>query len=136
MQCFQLSSKIIPTGIQIVTTRPVGYEDTTVTYICKKKILSHMYAKHQCREESEYESIVVIYIPTILYKYTVITDHDPILHEYYITRSYKRTIYKGIHKIQRWYVRTNRKKELRSRSREDWEENKQYKYHYAFAAPL
>jgi len=30
-------------------------------------------------QESEYGSIVVIYIPTILYMYTFIKEHDPIL---------------------------------------------------------
>jgi len=49
--------------------------------------------------ETEYRSTVVIYIPTILYKYSVITDCDPILHEYYITGAYKRMIYKVIYKV-------------------------------------
>ena len=40
-------------------------------------------------QKSEYRSMVVIYIPTILYKYTVITNHDPILQEYYINMGYK-----------------------------------------------
>jgi len=42
---------------------------------------------------------MVIYIPTILYKY-IITVCDPILQEYYITVTYKGTIYKGIYKVK------------------------------------
>jgi len=42
---------------------------------------------------------VVIYIPTILYKYFVITDHDLIWHKYYITGTYKSTIYKRFTRI-------------------------------------
>ena len=34
------------------------------------------------------------YIPIKKYKYTVITESDPILHEYYITRTRKNMIYK------------------------------------------
>ena len=57
-----------------------------MTYICRSKILSYIYAKHQYREESECGSTVVIYIPTEKYKYMVITESDTILQEYYITR--------------------------------------------------
>ena len=71
-----------------------------MTYICRAKIPSHTYAKHQCRQKSEYESKMIIYIPTILYKYIVITECDPILQEYYITKEYKSMIYKVIYKVQ------------------------------------
>jgi len=37
---------------------------------------------------------MVIYIPTLQFKYIVITVHDPILQEYYITGRYHNTIYK------------------------------------------
>jgi len=33
----------------VVTPRSCEYEDVTVTYICKSKILSCIYAKHQYR---------------------------------------------------------------------------------------
>ena len=42
---------------------PVGYGDTTSTYIRRAKIPSHMYAKYQYMQKSEYESTVMIYIP-------------------------------------------------------------------------
>ena len=48
-----------------------------------------MYAKHQYRQESEFENTVETYIPTILYKHDVITERDLILQEYYISREYK-----------------------------------------------
>ena len=53
-------------------------------YIRKAKMPSHIYAKHQYMQESEYESIVVIYIPIKWYKCNVIIERDPILHEYYM----------------------------------------------------
>ena len=62
-----------------VTSRSHGYRDVTAMYIRKSKILSRIYAKHQYRQESEFESIVVIYIPTEKYKYVVITESDTIL---------------------------------------------------------
>jgi len=34
----------------VVTPRSRGYGDATVTYICRAKILSHIYAKPQYRE--------------------------------------------------------------------------------------
>jgi len=39
------------------------YKDVTMTYIRRAEIPSHMYAKHQYKQESEYESIMVLYIP-------------------------------------------------------------------------
>ena len=71
-----------------------GYRDSTATYIRRAEIPSYMYTKHQYMQESEYESKVIIYIPTEKYKYIVITELDPILHEYYITRRGKSMIYK------------------------------------------
>ena len=67
-------------------------------YIHKVKIPSHVYAKHQYMQESEYRSIVIIYIPVKWYKYIVITERDLILHEYYITKRSKNMIYKEIYK--------------------------------------
>ena len=58
-----------------------------------------IYAKHQYRQELEYGSTVVLYIPTILNKYTFIIERDPILQEYYITRRYKSMIYNVIYKV-------------------------------------
>ena len=57
-----------------VTPRTRGYGDVTATYIRRTEIPSHIYAKHQYRQESECESIVVIYIPKEKYKYIVITE--------------------------------------------------------------
>jgi len=68
-----------------------------VTYIHRKEIPSHTYAKHQYRQELEYGSTMVIYIPTI--QYMVITGRDTILHEYYIARRYKSMIYKDTYKV-------------------------------------
>jgi len=45
-----------------------------------------MHVKHQYIQESEYEIIIVIYIPIEKYKYKVITKCDPILHEFYFTK--------------------------------------------------
>ena len=33
--------------------------------------------------------------------YTVITEHDPILHEYYISKNCKSMLYKEIYKVQK-----------------------------------
>ena len=49
---------------QPVTPRPTGYGNATATYICRTKIPSHTYAKHQYSYELEYESTMIIYIPT------------------------------------------------------------------------
>jgi len=68
-----------------------------VTYIHRAKIPSHIYTKLQYRQDSECRSTVVIYIPTEKYKCIVIIESDTILQEYYITREYKSTIYKGIY---------------------------------------
>jgi len=65
--------------------QPRGYGDITATYIRKSKIPSHIYAKHQYRQESEYEVHGALYIPTYWYNYKVITECDTILQEYYIT---------------------------------------------------
>jgi len=59
-----------------------------MTYIRMTKIPSHTYTKHQYRKESEYRSIVVLYILTKYDKYNIITERDLILHEYYITGRY------------------------------------------------
>ena len=49
-----------------------------------------MYAKHQYIQESECGSTMVRYIFQLKeYKYIVITECDPILHEYYITKGTK-----------------------------------------------
>ena len=61
---------------------------------------SHIYAKHQYRQESECGSTIVIYILTEKYKYIVIIESDTILQKYYITREYKSTIYKEIYIIK------------------------------------
>ena len=57
-----------------VTPRSRGYRDITATFIRRLEIPSHMYVKHQCMQESECGSTVVIYIPTKKYKYMVITE--------------------------------------------------------------
>ena len=76
-----------------MTPRSGGYGDVTATYIRRSEIPSRIYAKHQYRKESEYESTVVIYIPKEKYKYMVITESDTILQKYYITKKYKRIQY-------------------------------------------
>ena len=63
-----------------VTPRSRGYGNVTATYIHMVEIPSHMYAKHQYIQELEYGSTLVIYIPKERYKYTIITERDPILH--------------------------------------------------------
>ena len=80
-----------------MTPRSCGYGDVTATCICRSEMPSRIYAKYQYRQESECGSTVVIYIPTEKYRYMVITESDIILQEYYITRKYKRTIYKEIY---------------------------------------
>jgi len=40
----------------IVTPRSHGYGNVTAAYIRRSEILSHIYAKHQYRQQSEYES--------------------------------------------------------------------------------
>ena len=64
--------------ILCVTPRSRGYENVNATYIRRAKIPSHIYVKHQYRQESEYKSTVVIYILTEKYKYTVIIGCNPI----------------------------------------------------------
>jgi len=49
-----------------VAARSHGYGDVTVTYKRRSEIPSRIYAKHQYRQESEYGSTVVIYIPAII----------------------------------------------------------------------
>ena len=49
-----------------VTPRSHGYGDVTATYIRRSEIPSRIYAKHQYRQEAEYGSTVVIYIPAII----------------------------------------------------------------------
>jgi len=44
-------------NLDCVTPRSCGYGDVFVTYIRRKEIPSHIYAKDQYREESQYESI-------------------------------------------------------------------------------
>ena len=56
-------------------------QDQGVTHIRRAKIPSHIYAKHQYRQESECGSTLVIYIPTERYKYVVITECDTILQD-------------------------------------------------------
>ena len=55
---------VVISPLRTVTPRSRGYEDVTATYICRAKICSHIYAKYQYRQESEYEITVAIYIPT------------------------------------------------------------------------
>ena len=103
-----------------ITLRSHRYEDFTVTYIRRVKIPSHKYAKHQYKQESEYESTVVIYILIKILQVHCYPGCDPILHEYYITRWCKSKIYKVIYKIQKpeKYSRAA-KRNLKSRSRGD-----------------
>ena len=49
-----------PNGV--VTPRSHGYRDVTMTYIRRSKIPSHIYAKYQYMQESEYGSTVIIYM--------------------------------------------------------------------------
>jgi len=46
-----------------VTLRSHGYRDVIATCIRRAEIRLHMYDKHRYRQESEYESTVVICIP-------------------------------------------------------------------------
>jgi len=80
-----------------VTPRSGGYGNVTATYICRSEIPSHIYAKHQYKQESECESTVIIYIQTEKYRYMIITESDTILQEYYITRKYKSTLYEEMY---------------------------------------
>ena len=50
-------------SLPYVMPRSYGYGDATAMYIRKVKIPSHMSAKHQYRQESEYGSTMLIYIP-------------------------------------------------------------------------
>ena len=78
----------------VITPCSTVYENVTAMYMCMVEN-SHIHMLSiSYYQESEYGSMVVLYISTILYKYTVIADRDPILHEYYITGAYKRMIYK------------------------------------------
>ena len=52
--------------MDLVTPRSGGYGDVTATYLRRAKIPSHIYAKHQYKKESEYESTVIIYILVIM----------------------------------------------------------------------
>ena len=45
---------------------------------------------------------MVIYIPTLMSKYIIITVCDPILHEYYITWTYQNMIYKIFTRCNNW----------------------------------
>jgi len=81
----------------LVTPRSRGYGDVTATYIRRSELPSRIYAKHQYRQESEYESSGALYIPTHIYNYKVITRVITILHEYHITSMRKCESTKGIH---------------------------------------
>ena len=67
-QAAGLEEPPLPVGreCKIVTPRSDGYWDVTVMYIRRSEIPSRIYAKYQYRQESEYKSIVVIYIPAII----------------------------------------------------------------------
>ena len=49
-----------------ITPRSYGYGDVTASYIRRAEMPSRIYAKHQYRQESEYESTVIIYISAII----------------------------------------------------------------------
>ena len=102
-----------------VTPQSRGYGDVTVTYIRRSEIPSCIYAKHQCKKESEYGSTVVIYIPTEKYKYMVITDSDTILQEYYITRKIQKYIIRRDIHNKSWEMPTSSKRGLGSQSGEE-----------------
>jgi len=89
-----------------------GYEDVTATYICRVKIPLHIYAEHQYRHESEYESTVIIYIPVIIAQVHSYHRARYNITRYYITREYKSTIYNKIHIIKSWEVLTRSKRSL------------------------
>jgi len=76
-----MSVIVVQVGILFpsVTPRSRWYGDVTATYIRKSEVPSRIYAKHQYRRESEYESSGALYIPTHEYNYRVITRGDPIL---------------------------------------------------------
>ena len=100
--------------------RSRGYGDVTATYIRRSKIPSRTYTKHQYKEESEYGSTEVIYIPIEKCKYMVITESDTILQEYYITRKYKSIIHEEINKSLE--VLTSNKRASRAKQERNWEE--------------
>ena len=58
------------------------------------KIPLRIYAKHQYYTRVRVQKYVIIYISTQKYKYSVITDCDIILHNYYITKRLKSRLYK------------------------------------------
>ena len=62
------------------------YGDVIATYIHRSKIFSHIYSKHQYRQESEYESTWCIIYSNNEYNYKVIIGCDTILQEYCITK--------------------------------------------------
>ena len=62
-----------------VTPKSRGYENVTVMHIHRTKILSHIYAKHQYKQESEYESMWCIIHSNIRDNYKVIIGCEPIL---------------------------------------------------------
>ena len=79
--------------VETVMPRSRGYGDVTATIIYRSKILSHIYAKHQYRQELEFKNMCCIIHSTYEYNYKVITGCDTILQEYYITdrRNYENT---------------------------------------------
>ena len=61
-------------------------------YIRRSEISSHIYAKHQYNQESEYKSARHIY--TFQHKdYKVITERDILVHVHYIIARYKNKNY-------------------------------------------
>jgi len=69
------------------------YAGRKYPYICTLSISTNKI--HSAKVE--YESTVVIYIPTKQYKYLVIIEHNLISHQYYITKGHKSMIYKEIY---------------------------------------
>ena len=103
-----------------VTPRSRRYGDITVTYIHRSEIPSRIYAKY--KQDSEYESTVIIYIPTEKYKYMVITESDTILQEYYITKEYKSIIHEEIYITKAERCSLAAREAPRANQEKSWEE--------------
>jgi len=105
-----------------VAPRSRGYGDVTVTYMRMVEGPSHIYAKHQYRQESECGSTIVIYIPTKKYKYIIITETDTILQEYCITRKYKSILYEEIYIIKTKRCSRAAREASRANQEKSWDE--------------
>jgi len=104
--------------VRAVRPRTQRYRDAIATYIRWARIPHVCTLRFSTGQESKCGNTMVIYIPTVRYECMVITKHDLILHEYYITRGTKVRV-QNVKKTERC-SRASKKVISRSGQKEIW----------------